>query len=163
MLEDSTFLNFFTELSKEIEILQNTWLIITADHGYYVGEYAFTHEGLLDRRSLPLFIRPPDVALKEDPGLLETLRWNADRVTGHFDFYKTLIELASRSHNEEQRNSVLLGKRGQSLLSRLDKGRTCAQAGIKKQMCRCNLPPPGAGVDLERVMIRRERVVPLKI
>ena len=154
-LEDSTFLQFFAKLSKELEILRNTWLIVTADHGFYGGEYANTHEGLLDRRSLPLFIRPPDATLLAEPELSQTLHWNSDIVTGHFDFYRTLIDLAGRA-NMKERNTVKGNSlHGQSLLTKLDKDRTCAEAGIVKQMCACNLSPPGTPVNMRTLQIRK--------
>lgn len=153
-LHDSDFLNFFQKISTEDHILSRTWLIVMADHAFYADSFAKTHEGLLERRNIPLFIRPPDRAVERNPEILQNLEYNSDILTSHFDVFNMLYELAKGPDGKVViEDTVNVTSKGQSLLSELEPDRTCDDAGIPAIMCACNLPAPGKEVGSENATV----------
>jgi hypothetical protein len=144
---ENTTMNFFQSLKNEPSVFENTVIIVMADHGFYGGPYAQTHEGLLERR-LPLFlIRLPAKLNTKHPEYLDRVRENSQRIITHYDIYQTMLhlaQLAARSSESLLDNNVqnLTRKFGKSILEFIPKTRTCADAGIPDVNCACNLPPP---------------------
>ena len=137
-------------------LLENSWLIVTSDHGYFKGTYANTHEGLIERRSIPLLVRPPNRATRMQPEILDLLLQNSERITGHFDVYRTFLQIAKNN----DKDALVEGNEnhGQSLLTRLRVNRTCKEAEIHWLMCGCNLPIPK-----KNIVANKTRLIPYRI
>ena len=149
-LHDADFFQFFQQISTDPQILSRTWLVVMADHAFFGDEFAKTHEGLLERRNIPLLIRPPDRVVERKLEILQTLKDNSEILTSHFDVFKTLYELAKEAAGKVTIEDNVNGtSKGQSLLSKLPAERTCEDAGVPEMMCACNLPPPNSEVNLE--------------
>jgi len=145
-LLDEDLVSFFRSLSSTPSILENTLIIVMADHGFYAHPYSSTHEGLLERR-LPLFlIRIPEKLSTRISNLRNIVKGNAERVTSHYDVYKTLSQISQMAGDPaDQKSEGFRDGLGQSLLQPIPEGRTCRQAGIPDTWCACNLPSPTAG------------------
>lgn len=146
---DETMLHFFKEIGNSNEILENTVIILMADHGFYSGLYANTPEGLLERRHPLFLIRLPEKLASSHPEFFKNIQDNANRITSHYDVYKTmkhLREIASSTSTavstleQDFKDSVV----GRSLLLEIPEKRTCTEAGISKSRCACNLNLPSA-------------------
>ncbi|CAG7815871.1 unnamed protein product, partial [Allacma fusca] len=137
---DDTYSNFFKTVSENKQILENTLLIVTSDHGFYSKQenrYPVSFNGLVERRNVPLFIRLPDKLRRVYPEMQENLGMNSKSITSHYDIYQTLLHIAKMAGNVDPLTN--LTTHGASLLSKIPQNRTCKEARIPKTMCLCQL------------------------
>ena len=124
-------------MEKE-SLLENTLLIIFADHGPRFSNFRKTIQGKLEERFPFMSITTPKWFRGKYPDLYNNLAHNAHVLTSPFDVYATLRHLLSYP---EYPSEIIIG---QSLFSWIDeKNRTCASAGVEDHWCPC--------LDLEEV------------
>ena len=85
------------EVLKERQILNNTLIISTADHGEALGEHGYkghVHTFFEEEAHVPMWIHLPD-SLLQNPTLLKTLQANADgqNAVANTDIVPTVLQL----------------------------------------------------------------------
>ena len=134
------YLKAFLETFKEESFLNNTILIIFADHGARFSGFRKTIQGKLEERFPFMSITTPEWFREKHSDLYNNLVDNSRVLTSPFDVYATLRHILSYP----QYPSEIIT--GQSLFTRIDeKKRTCASAGVDDHWCPC--------LDLEPVSI----------
>jgi len=144
---ESDTLEFFQTLGESKEILENTVIIVMADHGFYKGDYAKSEEGLIERR-LPLFLlRVPKRLTRFIPNVESIIEANSKQVTSHYDVFKTLFQLSQmgKTHLEKSKLDEDEIGFGRTLFESFPINRSCEEAGIPGQWCACNLPEASGG------------------
>lgn len=118
--------------------LNNTLLIVMADHGHRFAKLRETHQGQLEER-LPFFsiVLPP--AFREGRGKVAwaNLKANAQRLTTPFDIHATLMDILSWPTNKQLKEVGDTAQRSLSLWRPIPLERTCAEAGIEPHWCTC--------------------------
>ena len=123
---------------KEESLLENTLLIIFADHGPRFSNFRKTIQGKLEERFPFMSITTPKWFRGKYPDLYKNLVHNSRVLTSPFDVYATLRHILSYPAYP---SGIVIG---QSLFSWIDeKNRTCASAGVEDHWCPC--------LDLEEV------------
>ena len=126
------------QVMEEESLLENTLLIIFADHGPRFSNFRKTIQGKLEERFPFMSITAPKWFRGKYPDLYNNLIHNSRVLTSPFDVYATLRHILSYP---EYPSGIVIG---QSLFSRIDeKNRTCASAGVEDHWCPC--------LDLEEV------------
>ena len=134
------YLKAFLETFKKEAFLNNTLLIIFADHGARFSGLRKTIQGKLEERFPFMSITTPKWFRERHADLYNNLVNNSRVLTSPFDVYATLRHILSYP----QYPSEIIT--GQSLFTRIDKKiRTCASAGVDDHWCPC--------LDLEPVSI----------
>jgi len=134
------YLKAFLETFKEESFLNNTILIIFADHGARYSELRKTIQGKLEERFPFMSITTPKWFREKHTDLYNNLVHNSRVLTSPFDVYATLRHILSYP----QYPSEIIT--GQSLFTRIEeRNRTCASAGVEDHWCPC--------LDLEPVSI----------
>ncbi|OWF49683.1 uncharacterized protein LOC110451404 [Mizuhopecten yessoensis] len=124
------FLKFF----EKSGYLDNTLLILMADHGARYSRVRHTIQGKLEER-LPMFaLRFPPKYQSFHPRLMENLRRNSKKLTTPFDIHETLKDVLDLSRTSK---SSPPHSRGISLLQQIPLNRTCAMAKIDVHWCTC--------------------------
>ena len=124
-------------MEKE-SILENTLLIIFADHGPRFSGFRKTIQGKLEERLPFMSFTLPKWFHGKYPDLYNNVVHNSRVLTSPFDVYATLRHILSYPHYP---SGIVIG---QSLFSRIDEmNRTCAAAGVEDHWCPC--------LDLEEV------------
>ncbi len=119
--------------------LDNTLLIVMADHGHRFADMRATHQGQLEER-LPLFAIVLPKQFREDKGQLafENLRNNSKRLSTPFDIYSTLVDILHwPSNNDLKTIPDADHQRSISLWRPIPASRTCTAAGIEPHWCTC--------------------------
>ena len=118
--------------TKGSGVLNNTVLIIMADHGSRYGDIRESIQGKIEERQPFLGITLPERIRKEQPAFHKNMRRNSKILTSHFDLYATLKHILSYP-------SLPTGiKYGGSLFTRLNETqRTCEAIGIADTWCPC--------------------------
>ncbi|KAJ7392248.1 hypothetical protein OS493_013626 [Desmophyllum pertusum] len=133
-------LKAFLQVFEKDSFLNNTLLIIFADHGARFSGLRKTIQGKLEERFPFMSITTPKWFPGKYPDLYNNLVHNSRVLTSPFDVYATLRHILSYP---QYPNEIVTG---QSLFSRIDeKNRTCASAGVDDHWCPC--------LDLETVSI----------
>lgn len=130
---DNDLLEFLRGL-KESGALDNTLLIVMADHGHRFAQVRNTLQGKQEER-LPFFafIPPPSFA-KTQPAAAAHLATNRRRLTTPFDIHATLSAVLGTNVLEKAPH---LNRRSMSLWSEIPAGRGCADAYIEPHWCAC--------------------------
>lgn len=126
---DDDLLDMLKELN-ESGALNDTVLILMADHGHRFAEIRNTIQGKLEER-LPFFsfVLPPDFERKHKTEF-ENFKNNVDVLTTPFDIHATLMHILSP-------RMVKSDQRSMSLFNKIPKSRSCAQAYIEPHWCAC--------------------------
>lgn len=129
---DKDFKVFLQDLN-ESNLLNNTVLIIFADHGHRFAEIRNTLQGKQEER-LPFFsvILPPWFQKKYHK-LYKSLAANVERLVTPFDVHAMLKSLLNMDINEKNDKNG----RSISLLSEIPTNRTCSKAFIEPHWCAC--------------------------
>jgi len=136
---DEDLKTFLQTFEKE-SFLNNTLLIIFADHGARFSDLRKTIQGKLEERLPFLSVTIPKWFQDKYADLYNNLVHNSRILTSPFDVYATLRHIVSYP---EYPSDIVIG---QSLFNRIDeKSRTCASAGVEDHWCPC--------LDLEEVSI----------
>ncbi|WKY03684.1 hypothetical protein Q1695_004996 [Nippostrongylus brasiliensis] len=135
-VEDEDLANTLKEMHEKGE-LDNTVVILMADHGHRFAKLRETHQGQLEER-LPFFsIALPEAFRKTERGkkMYDNLLKNKDRLSTPFDIHATLMDLL---HPPDDLTTEQDAKqRSLSLFRPIPELRTCAQAGVEPHWCTC--------------------------
>lgn len=130
---DEEITNYLKSL-KHDNLLNNTMLVLTGDHGWKFGPLRETVQGKLEERLPFLAMYFPSWFIKSYPEMIENLQQNTETLSSHFDLHATLRHLTSQFPGSP---SVDNSKHGTSFLLPHHKNRTCAEANIPEQWCPC--------------------------
>ena len=120
------------ETMEKESLLENTLLIIFADHGPRFSNFRKTIQGKLEERFPFMSITTPKWFRGKYPDLYNNLAHNSRLLTSPFDVYATLRHLLTYP---EYPSGITIG---QSLFNWIDeKNRTCASAGVEDHWCPC--------------------------
>ncbi|KAL4451645.1 hypothetical protein ABPG75_007307 [Micractinium tetrahymenae] len=148
---DADLAAFYQELSPDL--LNRTAVITVADHGATMGlNYMYTQNGRITEHKIPFLalLLPPWVE-RRYPAAAAALRANEQRFVSHYDFFTTLHHLLHLGESaaplpeqypawREAGNVTEAVRWGVSLLDEVPPGRSCDDAGIPAEWCRCFLP-----------------------
>ncbi|CAH1183697.1 unnamed protein product [Phaedon cochleariae] len=131
------------ELLQNLEssgALNNTILIMMADHGHRFAEVRNTLQGKQEER-LPFFsFTFPKWFKQKQNAIYTNFKENLNKLTTPFDIYSTLKDIL----NVETTGIADIQKRSVSLFSKIPAERSCAHAHIEPHWCACldwqNLP-----------------------
>ena len=133
-------LKAFLQAFRKESFLDNTLLIVFADHGARFSSLRKTIQGKLEERFPFMSITTPKWFREKHEDLYNNLVYNSRVLTSPFDVYATLRHILSYPQYPSE---IIIG---QSLFTRIDeKNRTCASAGVEDHWCPC--------LDLEPVSI----------
>lgn len=140
---DETLLKTLRFLNEN-NLLNETALLLVADHGSRNEDVRKTHQGQMEDR-LPLaHIRLPTWFPSTYPRAWHNLQENAEKLTTPFDIHETLKDLLDLSqvadpstHYERQANKKFRSRHGSSLFIKIPETRGCIQAGIPQHWCIC--------------------------
>uniref|UniRef100_A0A914VUB8 DUF229 domain containing protein n=1 Tax=Plectus sambesii TaxID=2011161 RepID=A0A914VUB8_9BILA len=118
--------------------LNNTLLIVMADHGPRFAKVRETHQGQLEER-LPFFsfIMPPWFRQSRGKLAWTNLKMNAKRLTTPFDIHATLMDILSWPTDEQLTDFDVPKKRSMSLWRPIPSDRICTEAGVEAHWCTC--------------------------
>ncbi|XP_078596674.1 uncharacterized protein LOC144873292 [Branchiostoma floridae x Branchiostoma japonicum] len=117
---------------KDNGYLNNTVLVLFADHGPRYGRIRQQLQGRLEER-LPFFgIAVPPWMKESHPEIIRNLKKNEERLTSAFDFHKTLQHVLDYPGDP----SGFQGH-GLSLFQEIPLNRTCEHASIADHWCTC--------------------------
>ncbi|CAH1960011.1 unnamed protein product [Acanthoscelides obtectus] len=129
---DDDLLEFLKELN-ESGALNNSILILMADHGHRFAEIRNTVQGKQEER-LPFFsFTFPRWFKEKHADIYENFRNNIDRLTTPFDVHATLKAVL----NPRNVGVADISQRAVSLFSRIPEARSCAHAYIEPHWCAC--------------------------
>ncbi|WAR21924.1 hypothetical protein MAR_015898 [Mya arenaria] len=132
-----TDLSEFVLWVKGEEHLKNTALLIFGDHGQRISNIRRTSVGYLEDRMPLLQILMPDDFKKRFSRAHTSLLTNTQRLTTHFDLYRTLTDILEQKIMTPS-SSLNKGKtRGISLFKDIPSTRTCEDALIPVKYCVC--------------------------
>ncbi|KAK5972176.1 Elongation factor Tu [Trichostrongylus colubriformis] len=135
-VEDEDVAQVLETMHKSGE-LNNSLVIVMADHGHRFAKLRETHQGQLEER-LPFFSIALPAAFKNTAHgrkMYENLKRNRDRLTTPFDIHATLMDVL---HLPKDLTTVQnASKRSLSLFRPIPEERTCAQAGVAPHWCTC--------------------------
>jgi hypothetical protein len=124
---------YFVDLLKSFDhkgFLKNTLLLVLSDHGVRSHKFMYETEiGYSEKYSPYLSVRSPQFIWNSQFEV--NLRANKQRLVSFFDLHSTL------GHFLNINSSQSIG-RGKSLLSKIPQDRSCKDAQIPDQQCRCN-------------------------
>ena len=124
-------LKHILQTMEEESLLENTLLIIFADHGPRFSNFRQTIQGKLEERFPFMSITTPKWFRGKYPDLYNNLVHNARVLTSPFDVYATFRHILSYP---EYPSGIIIG---QSLFSWIDeKNRTCISAGVEDHCAR---------------------------
>uniref|UniRef100_A0A914WNZ1 Uncharacterized protein n=1 Tax=Plectus sambesii TaxID=2011161 RepID=A0A914WNZ1_9BILA len=118
--------------------LNNTLLIVMADHGHRFAKLRETHQGQLEER-LPFFsfIMPPWFRQSRGRLAWTNLKINAKRLTTPFDIHATLMDILSWPTDEQLTDVDVPKERSMSLWRPIPSDRICTEAGVEAHWCTC--------------------------
>ncbi|VDM44229.1 unnamed protein product [Toxocara canis] len=119
--------------------LNNSLIIVMADHGHRFAQLRSTHQGQLEER-LPFFaVALPKWFRQSERGRTAwlNLQNNKNRLATPFDIHSTLIDVLHWPSQKELLKEGNIHKRSISLFRRIPLARSCAQAGIEPHWCTC--------------------------
>lgn len=129
---DDDLRNFIFDLETG-GFLNNTLLIVMADHGARFDTVRRTLSGKLEERMPYMSLRFPPWFEKRYPNLIKNVRTNVHRLSTPFDLHETFKDFLKF-------DGVGLGDirhRGISLFKEIPKSRTCAHADVAPHWCAC--------------------------
>jgi hypothetical protein len=131
-LADDALKQFLMNM-KRSGYLNNTLLILMADHGARFVNVRQTLQGKYEER-LPYFsFRVPDWFEKKYPQAMINLRSNVNKLTTPFDIHETFNDVINYTDNGMMANH----NRGISLFQAIPTNRTCHTAEIAPHWCTC--------------------------
>ena len=139
--------------------LENTLVLLTADHGNHMGPYpVFTQMGKLELALPALFVLAPQRLLRCYPSIRAALERNQQRLTTPLDVYFALRSLealpefgaaGSKSSGDTSCGSAnthaALFSANAGIFGPIALNRTCAEAHIDDAICSCGRIPSTCG------------------
>ena len=130
---DDDLLSFLIEM-ENLGHLNNTLLILMADHGARFQEYRKTLQGKYEERMPYMALRLPYWFKNKHPDIIQNLNINSHRLTTPFDIQATFLDLIHATNMSGKSSGI---SRGISLFKEVPASRTCADAGIEPHWCAC--------------------------
>lgn len=130
---DEDFVELLTFLKNDGH-LENTVLIVFADHGARYSKVRYTVQGKMEERLPMMSLTFPKWFRAKHPKLFRNLKENADKLTTPFDIHETLLDILDLRRSE---SLPKLKRRGISLLQQVPPERTCYDADIQVHWCTC--------------------------
>lgn len=124
----------FLEYFRKKGYLDNTVVIIYADHGARYSRVRNTVQGKLEERLPMMSLAFPKWFKDIYPKLYQNLQQNADKLATPFDIHETLSHILHLNRAKPSHGKM---RRGISLLERIPSNRTCASAHIDMHWCTC--------------------------
>ena len=120
-------------------VLEDTFLLLAADHGYNAGDFPKTVQGTIESNMPLLVIVPPASLAQDHSDWLANLRRNSKGITSQFDIHQMLRHLLGLAIGEEEVEAGYQGLEGPggSLLRPLG-ARSCSEAGVDLRYCSCS-------------------------
>lgn len=137
---DASFASFIRKIESQFN---NTILVYMSDHGEPFGGFRETLQGRYEDNLPFIWIYLPKRLRQQHPDWQRSLEINAERVTSHYDLYKTLVHILQtfdRDNVAAETYHVLASQKGQSLLEPLPESRDCGAASIPEGYCACIAP-----------------------
>ena len=99
---DDDVIGSFIKVLREKDLMDNTWIIYTSDHGEMLGDHRLVQKVVFYEGSLniPLIIRPPG----------GTSAWVGNGLTDHYDLVDTILSVADAETFEKNHGSSLIPK-----------------------------------------------------
>lgn len=119
-------------------LLENTMLIIMADHGSRYERLRMTYQGKIEERLPFMAIVLPESLKSNRPASEKSLRGNANVLTTPFDIHTTILDVVGLqrfSNDYKVRGSDL--PRSMSLLEPIPASRSCPEADVMPHWCAC--------------------------
>lgn len=116
--------------------LERAVVAVISDHGQRLGELAETYIGRLEGHFPFLNLIVPQIVKDRYPWIHRNLLLNSDKLTTHFDTHKTVIDIANGDFIDTVPpvSNRLVAR---NLFSPIPEARTCADAGIPTNFCKC--------------------------
>ncbi|XP_060084604.1 uncharacterized protein LOC132563864 [Ylistrum balloti] len=133
-LGDDDFKDFFRWINEKGH-LDNSFVVFLSDHGSRIDSIRNTYIGRIEERMPLLHIALPRKIRDRYPSLVQHMEDNTQRLTTHYDFYETLLDIMNS--NFDSKSGVPPSARGISLFSPIPESRSCAQAGVPEHYCAC--------------------------
>lgn len=133
-LGDDDFKNFFHWINENGHF-NNSFVIFLSDHGSRIDNIRNTYIGRIEERMPLLQIAVPRKLRDRYPSLMKNIQDNTKRLTTHFDFHETLLDIMNSHFDSNAR--IPESARGISLFSSIPESRSCAQAGVPEHYCAC--------------------------
>ncbi|GJJ71030.1 hypothetical protein EMPS_03380 [Entomortierella parvispora] len=134
-------LSKFMKGMEEDGTLDNTIIFIMADHGLHMGiNFMFTQSGRIEHMNPYLSVILPPLLAKKYPGLSRGLRHNQQSLVTGYEIHATLKLLASGQDLFSAEDTLEEGgnwRRGTLFDEELEMSRTCEQARIPEEYCKC--------------------------
>ncbi|EDW37195.1 GL25659 [Drosophila persimilis] len=131
----------------EMDILDNTLVLLMSDYGLRSGKYRLTYSGMREESQPFLVAIYPDWLKAKYPFAMDNFKQNAHNLVTAFDLHATLKDVMDlnllKNQHVENRTDVLRGyppkkvPRGVSLFLPLPLKRNCESAGIPSHYCPC--------------------------
>ncbi|KAF9578075.1 hypothetical protein BGW38_006334 [Lunasporangiospora selenospora] len=140
---DNDMAEFIKGLEKD-GTLENTIVFMMADHGLHMGiNFMFTPNGRIEHMNPYLsMILPPSVT-KKYPSLARGLKHNQQSLITAHEIHSTLKLIASGNMPEKGDQDEVDGgiwRRGTLFDEELNPARTCEEALVPEEFCRCRAP-----------------------
>ncbi|GAB1603566.1 uncharacterized protein LOC115216652 [Argonauta hians] len=129
---DKDLLSFLTYM-KLSKALNNTILILMADHGARFSRVRQSVQGKLEERMPYFSFLFPKWFSKKYPDAYNNFKINTKRLTTPFDIHETFIHLLNFKDFKQATTST----RGISLFNEIPKTRSCQDADIESHWCAC--------------------------
>ena len=113
--------------------LNNTILILMADHGPRIKAVRQTEQGKYEERMPYFSFRFPPWFESKYPEAMHNFHINIGRLTTPFDIHETFMDII---HYKGSRKANV-SERGISLFNEIPAERTCADAGVETHWCAC--------------------------
>ncbi|ELT92777.1 hypothetical protein CAPTEDRAFT_140198 [Capitella teleta] len=110
--------------------LDNTLLILMADHGARFQSMRQTEQGKFEERLPYLSLRFPPKFLRSHPDVAANLQKNSKRLSTPYDLHATFQQLLNFNRSQTD-------PRAKSFMTEIPKSRTCAEAGVEPHWCSC--------------------------
>ncbi|EYB84590.1 hypothetical protein Y032_0314g2247 [Ancylostoma ceylanicum] len=152
--EDEDLANILMAMLESGE-LDDTVVILMADHGHRFSVLRQTHQGQLEER-LPFFsISLPAKFINTIYGrkMYTNLLDNKDRLSTPFDIHATLMDILHLPKDLTTMQDA--SKRSLSLFRPIPEDRTCAQAGIDPHWCTCLNWEDAMGTDEDKALSQK--------
>jgi hypothetical protein len=117
--------------------LERSIVIVGSDHGFRLGGASTTYIGRIENNMPFLMVYIPEVLKSKYPWLQKNLEYNTDKLISPFDIHQTMVDVIEGTFSDQKLETVNTWRTGRSLLSKIPKDRTCADAGIPPQYCTC--------------------------
>ena len=124
----------FLEYFKKKGYLDNTVVILYADHGARYSRVRNTVQGKMEERLPMLSLTFPKQFKQKYPQLYKNLQKNSNRLTTPFDIHETLLHTLHLDRNKPHKDKM---GRAFSLLEKVPANRTCSSAHIDMHWCTC--------------------------